>query len=204
MLLSLSAQSADLYVQLKDKNGKAFPNAVVYATAQFALSGNYPPAPNEMLQVNKQFEPHILVVQKGADVSFPNKDTIKHHVYSFSPTKSFELALYKDTPVTPVGFDKVGDVEMGCNVHDWMLGYIKVVDTPFFGKTDLDGRTKLPALPTGSYKLMVWHPRTGDEEAGPQSTLTVAADDMQFNYQLDVDVNEALNDYEEFDQDADY
>jgi hypothetical protein len=98
-------------------------------------------------------------VRAGTQVQFPNKDNIRHHVYSFSPAKKFELPLYRGTPAQPVLFDKVGVVKLGCNIHDWMLAYIYVTDAPYFGKTAGDGRVNLDGLARGSYRVWVWHPR---------------------------------------------
>jgi hypothetical protein len=115
-----------------------------------------------MDQVNTQFLPHILVIQKDTQVHFPNSDSIKHHVYSFSQAKTFELQLYKELNANPLLFSTLGSVELGCNIHDWMLGYIYVVDTPYFGKTDIKGNLIFD-LPSGEYQLDVWHPRIQDK-----------------------------------------
>ena len=80
--------------------------------------------PAIMNQIDKQFAPHVLVVQSGTDISFPNADNLFHHVYSFSPTKQFELKLYKEFTAEPLRFEQAGIVDIGCNIHDWMLGYI--------------------------------------------------------------------------------
>ncbi len=112
-----------------------------------------------LAQVNRQFEPSVLPVQKGTMVSFPNKDTIKHHVYSFSPAKMFELKLYDGSTAQPVVFDKIGVVAIGCNIHDWMRAYIYVVDTPLFCKTDENGKGTILDIPAGRYLAKVWHPR---------------------------------------------
>ena len=77
-----------------------------------------------MNQINKQFAPHVLVVQKNTEVTFPNADNVFHHVYSFSPTKQFELKLYKEFTAEPLFFEQAGIVDIGCNIHDWMLGYM--------------------------------------------------------------------------------
>jgi hypothetical protein len=95
-------------------------------------------------------------------VDFPNSDSIKHHVYSFSKAKTFELQLYKELNAEPLLFSTQGSVELGCNIHDWMLGYIFVVDTPYVGKTDMQGNLTLE-LPDGEYQLDVWHPRIQEE-----------------------------------------
>ncbi|WP_371742351.1 methylamine utilization protein [Aestuariibacter sp. A3R04] len=112
----------------------------------------------EMDQINRQFVPHFLVVQKGTYVQFPNSDSIKHHVFSFSPAKRFQLLLDKNAEQPPLLFDQAGIVELGCNVHDWMLGYIYVVDTPYFTGTNTKGNADI-ALPVGDFEVSVWHPR---------------------------------------------
>jgi hypothetical protein len=91
-------------------------------------------------------------------VSFPNSDDIHHDVYSFSAPKPFELPLYKGTPTQPLIFDKPGVVVLGCNIHDWMLGYIDVVPTPWFVKSDASGQAELTGVPAGKYRLVLWHP----------------------------------------------
>ena len=108
-------------------------------------------------QVNKQFTPLVSVIQVGTPVSFPNKDNIRHQVYSFSPAKTFELKLYSGVPSQPVVFDKPGLVVMGCNIHDRMLAYVQVVDTPWFAKTGADGAARIEGLPAGDYQVHVWH-----------------------------------------------
>jgi plastocyanin len=111
-----------------------------------------------MDQINSEFAPRVLAVSVGSTVSFPNRDNTRHHVYSFSPAKRFELPLYAGSEVDPVRFDMPGVVTLGCNIHDWMIGYIHVLDTPFHGVTDTQGRTRIE-LPAGRYELRVWHER---------------------------------------------
>jgi hypothetical protein len=100
----------------------------------------------------------MTAVQVGTAVSFPNSDNIRHHVYSFSPAKKFELPLYSGVPAEPVVFDKVGFVTLGCNIHDWMIAYVAVLPTPHFQVTRQDGRAVLKDLPAGQYTVQVWHP----------------------------------------------
>ncbi len=116
-----------------------------------------------MDQQNHQFVPHVLVVRTGTAVTFPNSDNVSHHVYSFSPTKPFELGLYKGNVYPPVVFDKPGIVVVGCNIHDSMLGYIRVVDTPHFAVTNEQGVAVLDAVPSGNYAVDVWTPRVRPE-----------------------------------------
>lgn len=110
-------------------------------------------------QRDLRFLPHVTVVRKNTAVSFPNSDDIRHHVYSFSPPKRFELRLYHGTPSEPVVFDQPGQVVLGCNIHDTMLAYIYVVETDWFGVSGDDGRVELTDVPPGDYRLELYHPR---------------------------------------------
>jgi plastocyanin len=175
LLLSISLfaySGQQIVINVTNNVGKAVPNLVVYLTANQAT---YESAVTDMAimdQINTQFLPHILPVQKDTRVHFPNSDSIKHHVYSFSAAKVFELQLYKDLQSDPMLFAKTGLVELGCNVHDWMLGYIYVVDTPFFGMTDSQGNLAM-VLPDGDYQLDIWSPRIQDDLASLSRQITM-------------------------------
>ncbi|GAB2492654.1 methylamine utilization protein [Arenimonas alkanexedens] len=119
-----------------------------------------------MDQRDSTFAPGVLAVQAGSSVSFPNSDTVQHQVYSFSAPKPFELPLYSGTPLEPVRFERPGVVVVGCNIHDWMIGYIVVLDTPYFGKSGEDGVVRLDA-PPGRYTLRVWHSRQAEVRESP-------------------------------------
>jgi len=80
-------------------------------------------------------------------------------VYSFSPAKTFELKLYSGVPAIPVVFDKPGVVILGCHIHDNMVAYVLVVDTPYFAKSDATGQARLDGLPSGNYEVTIWHAR---------------------------------------------
>ena len=151
------ASAASVSGTVTDAGGAAVADAVVYA---LALGAKPPGAPRTAImdQVNKEYLPLVVPVQVGAGVTFPNKDNIRHHVYSFSAAKVFELKLYSGTPPKAVVFDKPGPVVLGCNIHDWMVGYIYVVDTPYFAKTGKNGLARLEGLAAGGYQLRVWHP----------------------------------------------
>lgn len=144
---------------VKDDKGRPVADAVVSVMSSTPAAGARRSAPAVMDQQNKEFVPHVLPVLAGTAVTFPNRDNIRHHVYSFSPAKRFELPLYIGTPAAPVVFDKPGVVVLGCNIHDWMVGYVYVLDTPYFGKTGDDGTVRLADVPPGSYEARVWHPR---------------------------------------------
>ena len=178
--------AAPVTVSVTSNKGNPVFRAIVYFEVDTPIDT---PAVQKMLvmdQVDRQFVPHILVVQKGQRVSFPNSDSIKHHVYSFSPAKQFELKLYHGSKAEPIDFPDTGEVELGCNVHDWMLGYILVVDTPYFAKTDMQGKITID-LPPGTYKAKLWHPRIQDE---PDSLMKHIAIDskasLSFNLKQDL------------------
>lgn len=108
-------------------------------------------------QVNKRFVPHVSIVRTGTAVTFPNSDNIRHQVYSFSQAKKFNLKLYSGAAKQQVIFDTPGLVALGCNIHDTMIGFLAVVDSPYFGKVADDGGLSLN-LPAGHYRLRVWNP----------------------------------------------
>jgi plastocyanin len=149
--------AGSLEVIVKDDRGRACSDAVAYAAAAGAASA-MPKKPAVVDQRDKQFIPYVTGVQVGTAVIFPNSDNIRHHVYSFSPAKRFELPLYSGVPAEPVVFDKVGFITLGCNIHDWMIAYIAVLPTPYFQVTTQDGRAVLKDLPAGQYTVQVWHP----------------------------------------------
>jgi hypothetical protein len=106
----------------------------------------------------------VKSVLAGSRVHFPNRDKVQHQVYSFSPAKRFELPLYAGTSAPPVTFDKTGVVTLGCNIHDWMVGYVYVADTPYSGTTGKDGVALLKDLPAGDYDVRVWQPDMTEPE----------------------------------------
>jgi len=160
-LQSVGSHAAGLVGNVTDSDGQAVADAVI---SLMPLNRNHlPPLDTvqmaKMDQWQKQYVPYDLPVLVGAEVSFPNKDNIKHHVYSFSQAKRFELKLYSGINAEPVLFDKPGVVVLGCNIHDWMLGYIYVLETPYFVKTDDTGHMVIENVPDDDYIVSVWHPR---------------------------------------------
>ncbi|WP_250441130.1 methylamine utilization protein [Caballeronia sp. AZ1_KS37] len=168
------AHAGSVRVQVVDQAGAPVPDAIVYA---LPVNGKPPatkPASAVIDQIKRRFVPMVSVVQTGASVAFPNKDNIEHDVYSFSPPKRFELNLYHGIPANPVVFDKPGLVVMGCNIHDSMVAYLLIVDTPWFAKTDAHGAATIDNLPADAYKVIAWHFRQSDPNAQP--TQKVNAD----------------------------
>jgi plastocyanin len=171
---SAAAQTAEIAARVADENGRPVADAVVVAVPS---DGNLrpPSRPREGVvdQVDKEFTPKVTAILVGTSVSFPNNDNVRHQVYSFSPAKRFELPLYAGVPAQPVVFDKPGIVVLGCNIHDWMVGYVYVSESPYFAKTDKDGRALIAELPPREYVLRVWHPQM---ETGEEATRrTIAA-----------------------------
>jgi len=186
LLVARPLPAARVELQLQQPNGRPLAGAVLYALPLDARRLP-PPAAAVMDQRDRRFVPQILPVQTGAAVSFSNTDSISHHVYSFSPAKRFELYLSKNEGRAGRGrgdrgreqnsrvFDRPGVVALGCNIHDWMLAYILVIDTPWFAKADAQGRAVLADVPAGRYRLVVWHPRITDAESLLQREVQLAA-----------------------------
>jgi plastocyanin len=174
LLTSMAASAAELRAIVKDQHGKAVADAVVMATPVDPKNLLHAKPPlNAVDQVDKQFVPYVKVIYVGSAVKFPNKDNIRHQVYSFSPPKTFELPLYAGTEAPPVSFDKAGVVVLGCNIHDWMIGYIYVADTPFFTKTESAGTAALNELPAGEYLVRIWHPSMDQTEEATIKRVTL-------------------------------
>ena len=153
----LSVWAGNVQLQVNAPNGKPLVDAVVFLDSPAAKAQARPIVGAEIAQANRQFVPLVSVVTVGSQVLFPNHDTVRHHVYSFSPAKTFQLKLYSGIPSNPVQFDKAGVVILGCNIHDNMAAWVLVLETPYFGKTDANGRLTLNAVPAGNYQLHSWH-----------------------------------------------
>ncbi len=187
-----SAQAADLTIVVEDTAGNRLQDAVILAESvdtrsDRANAGETNPPAATIAQNNKQFEPYVSVIRVGTAVNFPNRDEILHNVYSFSKAKPFQLPLYKDKAPQPVIFDEPGVVILGCNIHDWMVAYVYVADTPHFAKTGADGRAVLTGLSPGSYLIRVWHPRKKRRGSSPERRIrvtTASLEPMEFTVAL--------------------
>lgn len=184
-LCSGVVSAASLSVKVTDDKGGMLEHV---ALALVPLSGSKPVFRRdhiEIVQAAKTFMPTMSAVQTGTAIHFPNRDTVRHHVYSFSKAKSFELKLYIGTPAQPVVFDTPGIVVLGCNIHDHMVAYVMVADTPWLAVTDAQGQARMADLPEGDYELQYWHSRwVGRDEvarrrirlSGAQSETLVIGD----------------------------
>lgn len=167
----LPVGAAPLQVSVQDDDGQPVADAVVYALGAEPLH-THGEQRVEIDQLDKRFVPRVSVLQTGTWVHFPNHDRIRHNVYSFSPAKTFDLKLYGREPQPPLQFDKAGLVVMGCSIHDGMIAYALVVDTPWFAKSDAAGQARVDELPAGDYGLHLWHPRLRAERV---QSLTMPA-----------------------------
>jgi len=173
--VSSSAGAAALQVNVAEASGKALPEAVVFLESASAKSAAKPLQNVEIGQQARQFTPQVNVVTAGTSVTFPNRDNVRHHVYSFSPAKTFELKLYTGTLASPVVFDKPGIAVLGCNIHDNMAAWVVIVETPYHGRSGADGKLTLANVPPGDYRLRVWHTRLPVGAPALDQPVTVAA-----------------------------
>lgn len=167
LLLQL-ARAAELLVHASDARGAPLAGAVLVLEP---VAGAPPAAvaPRAVIdQVDRAFTPHVSVLRTGTSVTFPNHDNIRHQVYSYSKARSFTLRLYAGQPANPVVFDKPGVVALGCNIHDSMLAWVLVVDTPWTARSDDEGVARLSGVPAGRYRLRAW--------AEPMPALTEGVD----------------------------
>lgn len=166
--------SADIKVRVLDTEGKPVSNAVIsipqitqYATSTPLLDASKM-APAMMDQVDKQFLPHVLIVEKGQFVVFPNSDQVRHHVYSFSKPNDFEIRLYSGNQAEPVAFANAGVAVLGCNIHDQMVGYLYIKDGEVAEITDQEGVVKFEndSVMSSQEDLVVtiWHSRLSNNK----------------------------------------
>jgi plastocyanin len=181
--LGKGAFALEINVKVIDAAGAPVVNAVVLVPAS---KGMQPPAsfawPNMMEQKDIAFSPYILVVPVGSEVQFPNRDRVRHHVYSFSKGNRFELKLYGQDETRHLAFKTPGIVAVGCNIHDEMIGYIRVVDTPYAAVTDAEGHAKLSGLKAAVGNVTVWHP---DLSGGKDTLVPYEASQAETVVQLD-------------------
>lgn len=185
-LLPLAGEAATVEVGVVDAAGRPLAQAVVFLESPAAAAQVRPLKDVELAQAQRRFMPEVLLVTRGTSVDFPNRDEVRHHVYSFSPAKRFELKLYIGRPANPVLFDMPGVVVLGCNIHDDMVGWVLVLDTPHYGRTDAAGRLVLKDVPPGSYQLRAWHATLPVGEPPSGTVLNVGREGVQARAQLPV------------------
>lgn len=183
LTVAVSARCADFTIVLHDQHGAAVGDAVVWLLpldSAVPAPGRLPDA--TIVQQHAEFIPYVTVVRRGTRINFPNRDQVEHHVYSLSPAKRFEIPLYGGDQSYSETFDKAGIVTLGCNIHDWMLAYVVVVDTPWYALVGSTGQASIQHLPEGRYRLEVWQPRLPGtlselliiNEGGTERTLSLS------------------------------
>lgn len=186
LVFSTWVGAASFEARIVQADGAPLADAVLSLSGGPAAAGSRK-ATAIMDQRAQKYLPQVLAVATGTSVSFPNNDNIRHQVYSFSPAKRFELRLYEGTPSQPELFDKPGVVVLGCNIHDWMLGYIYVTEDPWFAVSDEQGRVRFDQLPAGHYQVSLWHPRSADAQVQQTGKLDMTTTDMTQRYTLTVE-----------------
>jgi plastocyanin len=169
-----SARAASVMFELTDQDGHPVANAVVALSSSTQASPE--PASSQQIiidQRNETFIPLVSILGHGGAVIFRNSDRVRHHVYSFSPLKQFQLVLNPNESSQPVKFDKTGVVAIGCNIHDRMVTYVYVTDTKWTALTHNDGSGIMPSVPKGDYKVTVWHPQLKPGAAPVTQTVSV-------------------------------
>jgi hypothetical protein len=135
------------------------------------------------LQKGKSFVPHVMAVPVGSTINFRNEDEIFHNVFSLSPIATFDTGLHKGGVDSPVKFDKPGVVELLCNIHATMLGYLVVVDTPYYAVSDGSGAFQIKNVPPGTYEATVWH----ENASAPVKRRVTVAEGTQLSFNVAAD-----------------
>jgi plastocyanin len=171
-----AAFAATLSISVQLSNGHPLGGAVVTVHPDAVPAHPAPPVRAIMDQVDRAFEPDLLVIPVDSTIEFPNRDSVSHQIYSFSKPQRFQLPLYSGKPYPPVHFEQPGVVTLGCNIHDEMLAYVLVTDAPYFGRTDATGSWSAE-MPRGVYHVSIWHPRIRDEAKDLEREVTVGESD---------------------------
>jgi plastocyanin len=186
-LCTISSEAAMLDIYIVDVDGKAVPELIVYAEPmhQQALPSNQERI--EVGQYHKAFAPYVSVTQLGNAIQFSNQDDITHHIYSAVGQNKFSFKIKAGTQLLKKDFVEQGEVAMGCNIHDWMSGYLLLLTTPYYTKTDHQGLAQLEVSVAGGYRLTVWHPQL--QEPNKQLERVI---DVQHNQEITLKLTQVL------------
>lgn len=171
-----SVAGAEISAQISDNQRRPLQDAVISLAPL-----DRPPPPiakptdtPEIVQSHRQFSPYVTAIRVGTTVAFPNRDDVEHYLYSKSETKAFRFPLYAPNKSERITFDKAGVVPIGCDIHDKMIAFVVVLETPWFGQTGANGRITIHGVPAGKYRLSIWHPRL---KSADEAEINIAADD---------------------------
>ncbi|UUO23566.1 hypothetical protein FGD67_10235 [Colwellia sp. M166] len=203
--LPYCAIAKSINITVVDNVNKALPDMVVYLQPEDNISLPFNEKIVEVGQFERSFTPYISVMQLGNKVNFKNKDDITHHIYSPIGDNKFSFKISAGKSQIKNDFQQTGEVAMGCNIHDWMSGYLLIVDTPLFGKTNENGKLDIPMPPAGKYQLIVWHPQLDAPNNRVYQSIDVS-EQKQVTIKLDnkiLKISEQKNE-EDFDFLSDY
>lgn len=205
LLLSTSyCWGASISFLILDKDNQPIPDAIVslFPTSasgkKLATTMTAPPA--NMKQTNKQFRPHVVVVQKGQKVNFPNQDSIKHQVYSLSDLQQFDLTVEAGESQQGPEMQTEGAINIGCNIHDWMQAYVYVVNSPWFAQSGNDGKATLAIPDNETFEWRIWHPRMSNSEQNSSGSIGTNKTSMTIKLQSELlPAYDEVSDFDDFD-----
>lgn len=174
-------------VQVSDAAGRALPEAVVLLEPVSGKVAVRPMPEVQIAQEKRQFIPRVTLITVGTAVNFPNFDTVRHHVYSFSKAKTFEIKLYAGVPSKPEVFDKPGIAVLGCNIHDRMAAWVVVADTPWHAMSGADGLARIADAPPGAYQLSVWHAGLAANSPPATRKVQIGSAELRESFQIGVE-----------------
>jgi plastocyanin len=183
-LLAGPAHAEALSVVVRDQSGVPVKDAVVTVHPAEAAEQSSTPSIFEIIQENLAFSPAVTVIPKGSTVSFVNKDPVRHHVFSFSKAKRFDLRLFGKDEVRTVDFETAGTVAIGCNIHDNMIAYLRIVETPHAERTDASGAVRFDGIGPGDVVLRVWHPDQRAPEKQIAQSLALTAEPLDHDVEI--------------------
>ena len=180
---SVENQTICVNISVKDYTGQSLEGMVVYLEP---LDGQIlQQSSKEVIigQLGKSFTPYISVSQVNSKINFTNQDDITHHIYSAGSDNKFSFKIRAGKTNSSTNFVKPSEVAMGCNIHDWMSGYLLIVDTPFFGKTNKLGQVSFAMNEKGKYKIVIWHPQM-EEDSNRMISNEIINGNTEFTYTL--------------------
>jgi plastocyanin len=184
LLFGACASAGELTVRVEDGRSAAVVDAVVTVRGEAEAKRATAPATKVIDQRGERFLPYVEIFRPGDQVVFRNSDRTRHHVYSFAPAKSFEFVIAPGQSAAPVTLDQVGEIAVGCNIHDPMIAHLYISDATHIAKTGPDGRVVFAQLPEGRYTVEVWHPQLRPGRPEPHQTTTLETQDATLTFSL--------------------
>ena len=175
LIAAAPAVAGELSVSIDDGHGRPAADAVVSLRRDGDAERSQQQAPMTKIidQRDETFIPYVEIFRPGDQVVFRNSDRTRHHVYSFAAAKSFEFVIAPGASSAPVMLDRIGEIAVGCNIHDKMITHLYVSDAPWIARSPSDGRVVFDNLPAGTYEIDVWHPQLRPGKPGPHQTIVI-------------------------------